>query len=240
MTDPRPSTEAELVEHLRSIDIRAPDSLHQRVEALVADRSPRANRSPRGARRRGGDSAPRSFGRAPRLAAARAIAAAIAAVAIAVGLSGGGGSTPTLGQASALTLRQATAPAPQESAHNHAELAASVDGVSFPYWGGHLGWRTTGARTDHIAGRTITTIFYANRRGQRVGYAIVSGAAPKRAHGDAVARRDGNRYWMSSQNGVKVVTWLRGGHLCVVSGRGVSSATLLRLASWDDHDTVAS
>jgi hypothetical protein len=28
------------------------------------------------------------------------------------------------------------------------------------------------------------------------------------------------------------VTWLRDGHLCVLSGRGVSGATLLRLASW--------
>jgi hypothetical protein len=37
-----------------------------------------------------------------------------------------------------------------------------------------------------------------------------------------------------------VVTWLRDGHLCVVSGRGVSSATLLRLASWSDHDAIAS
>ncbi len=39
---------------------------------------------------------------------------------------------------------------------------------------------------------------------------------------------------------VAVVTWLRDGHLCVVSGRGVSSATLLRLASWSDHDATVS
>jgi len=41
--------------------------------------------------------------------------------------------------------------------------------------------------------------------------------------------------------GAPVVTWLRDGHLCVVSGHGVSGATLLRLASWgDDHRTEAS
>jgi hypothetical protein len=36
-----------------------------------------------------------------------------------------------------------------------------------------------------------------------------------------------------------VVTWLRGGHLCVVSGRGVDRATLLHLASWTDHGLEA-
>jgi hypothetical protein len=233
MTDPRPSSESELVEYVRSIDVRAPDSLHGGVDALIAGGSRR--------RRRAGGSTARSFGAGPRLAAAGTIAAVLAAVAIAVGLSGGGSSAPTLSQASALTLREATAAAPAESARNHAELAATVDGVSFPYWGGRFGWRSTGARTDHVAGRTVTTIFYANRRGQRVGYAIVSGAAPKHSHGGARATwRDGSPYWLLSRNGVKVVTWLRDGHLCVVSGRGVSSATLLHLASWDNHDAIAS
>ncbi len=234
MTDPRPSTESELVEYLRSIDVRAPDSLHGRVQALVA------GGSSHGRRRRGGAVA-RPFAGGPRLAAAGAIATVAVAVAIAVGLGGGGSSAPSLSQASALTLREATAVAPPESSRNHAELAASVDGVSFPYWGGRFGWRATGSRTDRIAGRTVTTIFYANRHRQRVGYAIVSGAAPEHTHSGARASwRDGAPYWVLSRNGVKVVTWQRNGHLCVISGRGVSSATLLHLASWDDHDTIAS
>ena len=41
-------------------------------------------------------------------------------------------------------------------------------------------------------------------------------------------------------NGTEIVSWLRKGHLCVVAGRGVSSATLLKLASWTDHGAVAS
>ena len=36
------------------------------------------------------------------------------------------------------------------------------------------------------------------------------------------------------ENGARLVTWLRDGHLCVVSGRDMDSATLLRLASWND------
>jgi hypothetical protein len=49
-----------------------------------------------------------------------------------------------------------------------------------------------------------------------------------------VAWRGGVAYRLLDEHGVAVVTWLRDGHLCVVSGRGVSSATLLRLASWSE------
>jgi hypothetical protein len=232
MTNPRPSTESELVEFVRSIDQRAPDSLHRKVDSLVAAGSPH------NARRRTGGSAARSFGTAPRLAAAGAIAAAVAAVAIAVGLSGGGSSPLSLSQASALTLRPSTAAAPAE--RNHTELTAAVEGLSFPYWGGRFGWRSTGARTDRVGGRTVTTIFYANSRGQRIGYAIVAGSAPERPSGGVTSWHDGTPYRLLSMNGAPVVSWLRNGHLCVVSGRGVEGATLLRLASWDDHGSVAS
>ncbi|MCW2970968.1 MAG: hypothetical protein JWO23_2095, partial [Solirubrobacterales bacterium] len=35
MTEQRPSTESELVEFVRSIDVRAPDSLHREVQSLI-------------------------------------------------------------------------------------------------------------------------------------------------------------------------------------------------------------
>lgn len=233
MSDRPPATESELIEFVRAIDVRAPESLHRDVESMLA------GRSRRGASRREQDSPARAGRAAPRLAALGAIAAVLAALAIAVGLSGGGGSPPSVDRASALTLLPAKAAPPVESASNHTQLAASVDGVSFPYWSEHFGWHTSGARTDRIAGRTITTVFYENSRGQRVGYAIVSGAAPRRPAGSTVARRNGTPYWTISRNGVQIVAWLRGGHLCVVSGRGVRSATLLRLASWNNHDVAA-
>ena len=179
MTDLRPHTESELVEFVRSIDAPAPDSLHRQVESLIAGR-PRFARRPTGARARA--SAPRSFGAAPRLAAIGGIAAAAAAVAIAVSLSGGASSALSLRQASALTLSPATTSAPRESASNRAELAAAVEGVSFPYWGERFGWRSTGARSDRVGGRAVTTVFYADGRGRRIGYAIVAGApAPRPA-----------------------------------------------------------
>jgi hypothetical protein len=201
------------------------------VQALVADGSPR--RARRGARGR----AARPFGSAQRLAAVGAIAAAVIAVAVAVSLSGGGSSALSLSQASALTLRPATTKAPAE--RNHTELTAAVDGLSFPYWEERFGWRSTGARSDSVGGRTVTTIFYSNGQGRRIGYAIVAGAPPLHPSGGTTSWHNGTPYRLVSVNGTSAVMWLRDGHLCVVSGRGVSGATLLRLASWDDHGTVA-
>jgi|HubBroStandDraft_2_1064218.scaffolds.fasta_scaffold257525_2 hypothetical protein len=218
MSEPRPRTESELVELVRSIDAPAPDALHREVRALVSTRqivAPRAGRL--------------VLARGP--LAATALAAVLAAV-LAIALSAGGNhATLSLREASAPTLRPATAAAPPESPSNDGQLAAAVDGVSFPYWEERFGWRSTGARSDRIAGHAMTTVFYADARGRRIGYAIVAGAPP-RIGGGAVTWHGRVPYRLSVENGVSVVTWLRDGHLCVVSGRGVSGATLLRLASW--------
>jgi hypothetical protein len=237
MTDPRPTSESELVERIRSIDVRAPDSLHRRVQAMIDGEPAQAGR--RTGRWRGAGRSRSSSVLGPRLAAGGAIAAVVVALAIVIGLSGGS-STLSVRDASALTLRPATAAAPEESAGNGRALTAAVDGVSFPYWGGHFGWRSTGSRTDRVDGRTITTVFYANRRGERVGYAIVAGPTPTPMSGGVVSMRDGTSYRLLTVEGVAVVTWLRDGRLCVISGRGVSGATLLTLASWDDHGSVSS
>ena len=129
--------------------------------------------------------------------------------------------------------------APRESGMRHTQLAAAVDGIAFPYWEERFGWRSTGARHDRIGGRAVTTVFYPDDRGQRIGYAIVAGtpaprlrpAARRVAHGTATGSRP-------SPEGASV-TWQRDGHLCVVAGRGVSDATLLRLASWNEQGTAA-
>lgn len=233
MSDRRPRTESELVEFLHSIDEPAPEALQRKVDAMIAARPAR------GARGRGRTRQQRTFGLGPRLTATGAIAAAIVALALAIGLSGGS-STLSVRDASALTLRAATSKPPAESSSKATELAASVDGLSFPYWGGRLGWHSSGARTDQVDGRSVTTIFYENGRGHRIGYAIVAGSAPTEASGGIVSHHDGTPYRLLTVNGAPVVTWLREGHLCIVSGRGVNGATLLRLASWDDRRSVAS
>jgi hypothetical protein len=238
MSEQHPSTESELVELIRASDMRAPDRLHHTVESLIAAR-------PSSARHRASAERTRSTGR-PRLGLGLGLAgtlaiAAVAAVAIAlaVGLSGGGG-TVSLRRASALTLSPATMPAPAESAGNNGQLAVAVDGVSFPYWEGHFGWRSTGARRDQLDGRTVTTVFYEDAGGRRIGYSIVAGTPAPSISGGGAAWRSGVRYRLVSENGNQMISWLRDGHLCVVSGRGVSAATLLALASWTARGSVAS
>ncbi len=220
-----------VAELLCSFEVSAPESLHRQVELLVAThqerhvawRVSRCVFSPLG------------------LANASAMFATVLAVVIAVVLSGGG-SAPTVsfGQAAASTLRAETLPAPSESQAHRAQLAVAVDGVSFPYWSERFGWRSTGLRTDRVDGRSITTVFYEDSSGQRVGYAILAGTTVPQVDGGVSAWRGGVSYRMLTENGASVVTWLRDGHLCVVSGHSVSSATLLRLASWSDHDPTVS
>jgi hypothetical protein len=236
MTERRPQTESELVEFVRAIDVPAPPSLHREVESLIAGRSQLARRGRVSA---SGSRGARSLGPARRLAAAGALAAVAAAAVAIASSSGGGASALNLREASSLTLRPATASAPSESMSNRAQLRASVDGVSFPYWGERFGWRSTGARTDRVGGRAVTTVFYADTSGHRIGYAIVAGTPAPRSAGGVVAWREKTPYRLLTENGTAVVTWLRNGHLCVVSGRGVNRATLLRLASWTDGGSVA-
>jgi hypothetical protein len=202
------------VDLMAGVDVTAPASLHHKVEAMLG---PARQRRVLVRRRLG-------------FAAAAAVALAVGAVAI--GSSGRSTqSGPSVQQAAALTLSPATMAGPTESRTDRAQLAAAVGGVSFPYWKERFGWRSSGSRTDRLAGRSVTTIFYANRDGRRIGYAIVSGAAPV-APGGTVVRRWGVSYRVLTHDGADVVTWQRDGHLCVLSGRGVSTRTLLSLASW--------
>jgi hypothetical protein len=223
MSERDPQIEPELTERLRAIDVRAPQELHERIGALVAERS--------GARHR-------PAGRRRRLGGAVALAAIVAALVISLG-GGGGSSRLTVFATVALTQRPASAGAPAENPHNGTELAVAVDGVPFPYWEDRFGWRSTGSRTDGVDGREITTVFYADRDGLRIGYAIVAGTPAPVADGGVVRWRGGTAYRLKRLDGSEVVIWQRAGHLCVIAGHGVGSATLLALASWQGRDTLS-
>jgi hypothetical protein len=232
-----------VAELLRSFDAPAPEALHRRVESLVAEH---AQDPPRwGAARRNRRSAGRASRRQPlsvlRFGGAGAAAVAVlVVVALALFPAGGGSHTLSLRQAAAPTLRAATLPAPPENSANRAQLAAAVDGVRFPYWGERFGWRGTGTRSDRIDGRTVTTVFYSDASGKRIGYAIVAGSPAPRIDGGTVAWHGGVPYRLLTLNGAATVAWMRDGRLCVVSGRGISSATLLKLASWSDREASVS
>ncbi len=230
---------------LSSSEVAAPESLHERVAALIQGRHladgqhepPPLRQSHERRPLRQRPARARGHARAwrPLLSATTALAACAALVVI---LLGGGTSKPSLNEAFALTLRPATMPAPRESQADQSQLAVSVEGVSFPYWAERFGWRASGARTDHVAGRAVTTVFYSDKQGQRVGYAILAGPAPSALGGTLISRR-GVYYRVLSNAGVPVVTWMRAGHACVISGRGVSARTLVRLAGWSELHTAS-
>jgi hypothetical protein len=239
--------ERRVAELLHAIDTPAPERLHQQVRQLVDSRRRfGALASSEGARRGREPRTPRELIRArltPTLAAM-----AIAAVAgIAVALLSGGAAHRTnapagrpLGveEASALTLSAATAPAPHESSAHSATLDVAVDGIPFPYWAARYGWRATGERTDTFDGRPVTTVFYAGPHAGRIGYAIVAGSPAPPVAGGAVVSWAGAPYRILHQEGAPVVAWQQDGHLCVLSGRHVSSGTLLDLAAWQRQRQV--
>jgi hypothetical protein len=211
------------VELTTAVETQAPASLHRRVEAMLAPAERRRTHAPRNRR----------------IGFAAAIAAVLAVSVVVIGtLSGGGSSGLNVQQAAALTLSPATGPAPADDERHRSQLSVAVGGVSFPYWKERFGWRSSGMRSDHVDGRSVTTVFYTNPQGGRIGYAIASGRAPV-THGGTVVHRWGVSYRLLTHDGAPAVTWQRGGHLCVMSGRGVSAHTLVSLASWGSEKAHA-
>ncbi len=168
----------------------------------------------------------------PRLAAAVACVAAVAVILVLALTTGGTTSAPTVLQASSAGLRTATGAAPTENPRNPHLLAASAAGVAYPYWGGKLGWRAMGTRTDTVGGRTVTTVFYTNSGTRRIGYSIVSGAALAIPAGSTSVARHGVSFHVLSHARPAIVTWREAGHTCILTARGVSAGTLMRLATW--------
>jgi hypothetical protein len=227
MSERAPQTEPELVQFVRAIDVRAPQELHERIEALISERPAPSGDGARAARSTAG---PSWLGR--RLGAA-ATAVTIVLVALVVALTSTGGSRAmSIGRAYALTQGTAAMPAPQPPpSADGAGLAARVEDVAFPNWEARYGWRSAGERIGRVGGRAVTTVFYETYGGRRIGYAIVAGAPAPSISGGAVRRVDGTSYRVTSVGGGHIVTWLRDGRLCVIGGAHVSAGTLLALAS---------
>jgi len=203
----------------RAVDVRAPAELHARIAALST-------------------SAPAARALRPRLLAGGALACvAVLVVALLIVSSPGTNRQLSLARVSALTLAPATMAAPAESATHSTQLAVSAQSVPFPYWGERFGWRATGARVDHIAQHTVTTVFYENPSDQRIGYAILNGTGES-PRGGTVVSRGGVWFTLLRSNGIASVIWRRAGDQCVISGHRVSDATLLRLASWNDQQAA--
>jgi hypothetical protein len=153
----------------------------------------------------------------------------------------GGSQNPTVLEVHGLLARGPEAPAPPTVQGAKNELAAQVDGVSFPNLQLKPGfdWRAVGQRSDELDGRATRTVYYEHE-GHRVAYTIVSGkplgipatAEPRRRNGvDVGLLRD--------QHGHDIAVFERGGRTCVISGHVERRSSLVRLATWSGHGEIS-
>jgi anti-sigma factor RsiW len=201
----------------------APLALRARIERLEAE-------SGRG----------RRLGRVRRRAPARrlswlipaAAAMVAAALLVALVLPLGGLTVEDTLAAATRPIESPAMPDPQ----NDKLLAEQVDGVRFPNFAGKFGWRAVGVRVDELEGRDMRTVFY-ERGGKRIAYTIVAGEQLEWPDVEPTVH-DGVKLRPFDEEGREVVTWLRGGQTCVLSGDEVSSDTLLELAAWKGMGSV--
>jgi hypothetical protein len=176
-------------------------------------------------------------GRAPwaRLRLPALVAAGVAAVAVAVVLLiGGGGTTgPSFDQAAQLATAPPTAPAPASDASDARVVQAAVGGVKFPNYAYQWPrWKAVGERRDRVAGREAVSVTYSGPAGD-VGYTIVGGAPLPEPSGARHVTAGGVRLAVVHQGATTLVTWRRGGHTCVLAGRGPGvERQLVRFATW--------
>ena len=149
-----------------------------------------------------------------------------------------GSGAPTIDETADLARRGPDEPAPSAYGADPNLLAASVAGVSFPNYEEMFGWRASGQRSDDLDGRQTRTVFYA-RDGSEIAYSIVSGEQLEWPPGAKQTTREGIELRSFERDGSTVVTWLRDGHTCVLSGAGVPREELLELAAWMGDGSVS-
>jgi hypothetical protein len=163
------------------------------------------------------------------LAGAAAVALAVVVIALQSGESPG---QPPLSKVVAAAREEPARPAPRPVGGTPPELDARVGELVFPDWKAKFGWEAVGRRDDALSGRTVTTVFYRNPDGARLGYAVVSGDeldAPPPGRG---VTRSGKTYHIASARGRTIVTWNQQGHTCVIAAPAtVPSSRLVDLAA---------
>lgn len=197
-----------------SASTRAPEGLRARLEAPREGpaKQPRAT--------------PPAAAWVQRLGLRRSSAFALAAAAFLIILALGSHSTatPSLAQVAALSGRGPAGPAPGPlPSASTTLLTAAVGDLHFPNWKSQGGWRSSGERTDTVAGRSVTTVFYTHG-GTRVAYSIVASPVLKGSqvpHYRYVTVQDGSR---------TTVVWTDKGHTCTLTGTGTSAQSLWSLA----------
>jgi hypothetical protein len=171
----------------------------------------------------------RLIGRWP--AAGIGLAGAVGTVTLLLATLGGGQAGLTVAQAATIAARPASATVGEPRDDSVALPRLRAAGLPFPYWEDRFGWRASGLRRDRVDGRLLTTVFY--RRGHElIAYTIVAGAPLASGATAHTVTRAGLVLASFSTPERRVLTWLRRGHTCVLSGTAVPLAALLDLASW--------
>ena len=137
----------------------------------------------------------------------------------------------TVAQASVVAARPVQAPAPKPDEDSAALPGVRAAGLPFPYWHDAFGYRAVGVRYDDLGDQSATTVFY-DRGGSRIAYTILTGSPVPAGQATQTTVRDGVLLRSLDAHGRAVVTWVRAGHTCVLTGDRAALNTMLRLASW--------
>jgi hypothetical protein len=215
-----PDRERRVVRMLRhaSATERAPASLRAELQALESGQ--RRAGGPGGFRLLPGWSTP---GGRLRIATVGFLPVAAVVLALVLILGSGSARPTTVMQAASLANRSPTTAAPGVEPAAPRLLTASVQNLHFPDWQAQGGWRSSGTRTDRVAGHAVTTVYYEHA-GTQIAYSIVArptlrNSAPPAGHHYRSFKRDGRAY----------IVWTDSGHTCLLSSTGVSSDRLWAL-----------
>jgi hypothetical protein len=168
------------------------------------------------------------------LAAAGTAAAALAAFALVL-VSGGNDAGPPLDEVYAAAERAPTEGAPAVAGGDPPVLDARVGAIEFPDWQEKFGWKAVGRRDTELAGRRVTTVYYRNPDGARLGYAVVGGDALDEGPPGRHVELNGMTYKVSRSDARTIVTWEQQGHTCaIVASSEVPMSSLVDLAASRD------
>jgi hypothetical protein len=199
-------------------DVHAPHSLREAIERDRKRATARA-RAPFWRRHRWG------------LAAAGTAAAALVAVAIALD-TGSDNADPSLNKVYAAAQLNPTSAAPAAVGGDPPVLDAKVGTLEFPDWQEKFGWKAVGRRDNDLSGRRVTTVFYRNPEGARLGYAVVAGDSLGGNPAGRPVEHKGKTYDVARGDERTIVTWTQQGHTCaIVAPSAVPQSTLVGLAA---------
>lgn len=167
-------------------------------------------------------------------AVAGAAAAALAATAIVV-VPGSEDAGPSVDEVYAAAQLHPTQAAPAALGGEPPVLDARVGELKFPDWRRSFGWKAVARRDTDLEGRRVTTVFYRNPEGARLGYAVVAGEPTGGNPAGRPVDRRGKTYDVARGDQRTIVTWTQQGHTCViVASSAVPKSSLVDLAASRD------